>query len=623
LARIDLSVTSELDLAELITFLGTDPATRARVFIMNREDGGGTTEYTYADLYEKSLEYANAIARLRDELDKPGGDRFHVGVFMQNRPEFFYVLGGCAFTNSTLVGINNAQVGEKLAFDVNNIDVDVLIADSAAQPGTRGTFVTTVLEARSAFGFDKLTRDHIFTEGKTGEDVPTVASLLARCGDSLSAFEAAPLDDRQPGIIIFTSGTTGAPKGIEVTWKKLIDTGITGTEILDYTEDDVGYICMPLNHSNSLYLNVMPALMNGAKIMLRRRFSSSNFIRDITESATTVWNSVGDPVHYVLNYLEQKYERPDFSDLPIRTVISTGANSFDRNAFTRIFGLDVFTEIYGSTEAGAVTAVDRESPDYSVGRLIKDVRVLAEGTAVEAAGAVIDPSGGIANLEEAAGEVVVSQKSLGSSAFTGYYKLLEESDKRIVSLEGEEFFRMGDLGAIAEHGGQKHLVFLGRTGDWVRFKGENWSPVDAEKIVMKHPCVRNAGIIGVPQPVGKEDDPMYVVEPADIEAFDVVDLVEYCSDNLPHYMQPRFIRVMGALPMTNTMKVIKGDLRYDFICRTPELDACSSDLLYEVTDGEAVAFTTDDFTGEMERYRDPTNRDRLRAFTRRDDLFED
>ncbi|HEY5531514.1 MAG TPA: AMP-binding protein [Candidatus Anoxymicrobiaceae bacterium] len=621
---MNLSQTRGLNFTELITMLGTDEAIRGRVFMTFREDDDGLSEYTYGELYNKSLEYGNALSRVREVKGKAGSERFHVGVFMQNRPEFFFILGGCAFSGSTLVGINNAQMGEKLAFDINNIDVDMLFADDAVHPGAGTPFTGTVLEARARFGFRSLAPGFIYSLGDAGEGTATAKGLLDEVRDSLEDFSPCPLQAGQPAVIIFTSGTTGAPKGIEVTWNKLIDTGVTGTGILGYTETDIGYVCMPLNHSNSLYLNVMPAMMNGAKIMLRRRFSSSNFVKDLEDSGATVWNSVGDPVHYVLSHLEQNYDSPDFSDLRLRTVISTGANSFDRKAFSEIFGLDIFTEIFGSTEAGAITAIDETSPDHSVGGLIKDVRVIREGEPPgEADAAIVDPNGRITNLDNAAGEVIVSQASLGGSAFTGYYNLPDESAKRIITFGGEDFYRMGDLGAIVSRDGGKYLIFLGRTGDWVRFKGENWAPVDAEKILIKFDGVRNVGVIGVPQSEGKEDDPMFVVEPEDSEAFDIDGLCEYCTENLPHYMRPRFIRLRASLPMTDTMKVIKARLKYEFILRTPELDDDPGDVLYEIVGKRPVPFTAVEYRNEIERYRDPTNRDRLVTFAKRDDIFDD
>lgn len=389
------------DFSSLIVRLGTDPATRDWVFMLNREDDGGLREYTYGEFFRASLEYGNMIGCMRDALGRSGEDRFHVGAFMQNRPEFLFALAGCAFTNSTLVGINNAQVGEKLAFDINNIDIDVLIADDCCQPGTDLSFAEKVLEAGRRFGFRNLESDRVFSAGCARGGAAAVDGLLDGYRDSLAGFTVKRLEPERPAVIIFTSGTTGAPKGIEVTWQKLIDVGVSSTRILGYTQRDVGYVCMPLNHSNSLYLNVMPALLNGARIMLRRRFSSSNFVKDITDSGATVWNSVGDPVHYVLSYLRESTRNPDFSHLPLRTVISTGTNSTDRKAFTKLFGLDIFTEVYGSTEAGVVAAVDEATPDHSVGKLIRDVRILLEGEgAREARPAAVDPKGGISNLED-------------------------------------------------------------------------------------------------------------------------------------------------------------------------------------------------------------------------------
>jgi len=620
---VNIAKVAGLNLSEIIEKRGTDAASRDRVFIINREDDDTLKEYTYRQFYLRSLEYGNMIQRVRDLQGKGSSKRFHVAVYMQNRPEFLFILGGCAFTNSTVVGINNAQAGEQLAFDINNTDVDMLIADNGSRPGTGRTFAGTVLEAGRRFGFTGLAREYIYSEGDTGEDMGTVGGLLERYNVSLRQFTPSELETGRPAVIIFTSGTTGSPKGIEVTWEKLVDVGITGTSILGYEEKDVGYVCMPLNHSNSLYLNVLPALMNGARIMLRRRFSSSNFVRDIRDSGATIWNTVGDPVHYVLNYLKGKPVE-GLSGLPVRTVFSTGTNSTDRRTFSEVFGLEIFTEAYGSTEAGVVAAVDEGTPEYSVGKLIRDVRIIREGPDCrEADYAEVDATGSIMNLDRAVGEVVVSQRSLGSSAFAGYYRLDRESSRRIMRIGGEDFYRMGDLGAVVRSGGEKYLIFLGRTGDWVRFKGENWAPVDAERIIRRYQGVRNAGVIGLPQSRGKEDDPMFIVETTDFEGFDIDGFYEYCRENLSRFMLPRFIRLMGSLPMTETMKLKKSPLKHSFIYRSPEIDEDPEDIIYEINESGARLFTTEEYKSEIERYTDPTNRDRLTAFTKRDDIFED
>ncbi|MFO7557290.1 MAG: AMP-binding protein [Desulfobacterales bacterium] len=612
---------STMNLAEIIKHNGKDPEIKNRTFILFREEDESVTAITYDDFYRKSMKYGNMIHQIKKKQGIKLATRFHVGVFMQNIPEFFYILGGCAFTNSTLVGINNAQIGEKLAFDINNIDVNLLIVDHAVQPKTGGTFLDSVTKAKNVHGFKTLSDSNILSiSGSRSANTKSIDQKLKQYASLLSHFNPEPLNETNAAVVIFTSGTTGAPKGIEVSWEKLVNVGVNGTRILNYTDTDVGCVCMPINHSNSLYLNIMPAMLNGAKIFLRRKFSVSNFVKDIEISGSTIWNCVGDPVQYLLNYFS-KEEDIDYSDLPLRTVISTGTNASNRSRFTKLFGLDIFTEVYGSTEAGAIAAVDANTPSYSVGKVIKDVRILDERSLQECDPAEVDETGRIRNLDRCAGEVIVSQSSLGTSAFTGYYKLPKESSQKIISLHGEEFYRMGDLGAIVGIDHVNYLIFLGRTGDWIRFKGENWAPVDCKVTIAAYRAVNNIGIIGVPQSSGKEDDPMFILQVEDDNEFHVDDFYSFCKKHLPHYMLPRFIRIVESLPMTETMKLKKSLLKKDFYYRDENLDANHRDIIYEIQDDRAVEFKTENYLAELKKFTDPTNQDTLKTFTGKPDLF--
>jgi len=614
---------SNMNLAEIIKHNGKNPEIKNRTFILFREEDESVATITYDDFYKKSMEYGNMIHQIKKEQGVEPKTRFHVGVFMQNIPEFFYVLGGCSFTNSTLVGINNAQVGEKLAFDINNIDVNVLFVDSAIQPKTDGTFLDAVFKSKNAHGFKKLSDSSIISISESQYvNTKSIDQKLEQYASLLFHFNPEPLDETNAAVIIFTSGTTGAPKGIEVSWEKLINVGVNGTRILNYTDKDVGYVCMPINHSNSLYLNILPAMLNGAKIFLRKKFSVSNFVKDIKISGATIWNCVGDPVQYLLNYFSKKKDI-DYSALPLRTVISTGTNALNRSRFTKMFGLDIFTEVYGSTEAGAIAAVDENTPPYSVGKVIKDVRILNEKSLQECDPAEMDENGRIRNLDRAAGEVIVGQSSLGASAFTGYYKLTGESSQKIISLDGEDFYRMGDLGAIVEIDHVKYLIFLGRTGDWIRFRGENWAPVDSKKIITRYKAITNIGVIGVPQSSGKEDDPMFIIQIENDNDFHIDDFYLFCKKNLPHYMLPRFIRIMESLPMTETMKLKKSLLKKDFYYRDENLDVNNLDIIYEMRDDRAIEFKTENYQAELKKFTDPTNQDTLKAFTGKSNLFTD
>ena len=612
-----------MNVAQVIEFYGTDSDTRERTFLLYRDNTGKLRRVSYAAFYDAALRYAGMIQQIRTEKGKHAAERFHVAFFMQNVPEVVYLLGGCAFSNTTLVGLNNAQVGEKLFTDLSSMDVDVVFADEVEQPGCGRTFLESLVEVHQRYGLDNLYPRYVIARQKLAANHPagvaTIAEKLAELPREIPA--TIPLDEDSTGVIIFTSGTTGVPKGIEVMWKKLIDVGNGFTSLLNYTADDVGYICMPLNHSNSLFINLITALLNGAGVLLRRRFSAGNFVRDIKEGRATVWNCVGDPVMYVLNTIGTD---ANYSNLPLRTVVSTGTSAANRAEFSRIFGLDIFAEAYGSTEVGAVAMVTPQTPDYSVGRVIpgRDVKIVDETTGRQCELAVVDVDGSITNFERAVGEILVSQASLGDSAFTGYYNQPDESADRI---DKEGYYRMGDLGALEEIDGEQFVIFLGRTGaDRLRTKGENFATTFVEDIILHYAGVSNCAVIGIPFVDSTENDnPIYVLEVQSPRDFDLNGFYAFCRKEIPGYAQPGFIRLIRKLPRTATHKIIKTSLMYDFIERTPEKDADPDDLIYRMGPDGINDFKTGDYRDEMALCMDPAVRARFAAATRRQNLFSD
>ena len=224
------------------------------------------------------------------------------------------------------------------------------------------------------------------------------------------------------------------------------------------------------------------------------------------------------------------------------------------------------------------------------------------------------------NFDRAVGEILVSQKSLGYSAFTGYYNMPLETAERV---DEAGFYHMGDLGAFVELEGERYIIFLGRTGaDRLRSKGENFSAAFVEEIVLGYEGVVNCVVIGIPHVDSTENDnPIYVVEVEDPPRFDVSGLNRFCGRKVPSYALPGYIRVLGELPKTDTQKVRKPVLLHEFIERTPLTDKNENDLIYSVRGDRLQAFKEQDYEREMALCTDPMVRSRFAAVTRRQDLF--
>ena len=211
---------------------------------------------------------------------------------------------------------------------------------------------------------------------------------------------------------------------------------------------------MPLAHSNSMYLNYMSALISGATIGLRARFSAGKFVSDIYRCGATVWNCVGKPVTYILSTIGDA----DYSDSPLRITVSTGATADEQDRFTRIFGLDSFVEAYGQTETGAITVKTADSARDSAGKRNPSRPLL-----------ILDETCGKDGFREAlergaVGEIAVDNDALGDSAFRGYYRNEAATGSKLYThKDGRTYYLTGDLGKIDE---QDNLFFMGRMGEW-------------------------------------------------------------------------------------------------------------------------------------------------------------
>ena len=368
------------------------------------------------------------------------------------------------------------------------------------------------------------------------------AAIAAHAGAPLPDVEVSPTD---PFMLIFTSGTGGAPKAVVNSHGKIAFSGSVLADMTGLTATDVAYSTMPMFHSNAVIAAWTPALARGMTLVLRRKFSASGFMDDVRRYGATYANYVGKP----LSYLLAQPPRPDDAEVPLRLVFGNEAPENDIAEFARRFGCRVM-DGYGSTEGGLNVTRDEGTPKGSLGKPIGNVAILGAG-GDECAVARFDADGRLLNAEEAIGEMVNLD---GPGGFEGYYKNPDAQAQRV--RDGRYF--SGDLAYRDEQG---YVYFAGRTGDWLRVDGENFATAPVERLLFEYPDVVEAVVYAVPD-VAAGDQVMtsLVLRPG--SRFDPDGFAAWLAQQReasPKWF-PRFVRIADELPRTPTNKVRTRDL---------------------------------------------------------------
>ncbi|MSO43782.1 MAG: ATP-dependent acyl-CoA ligase [Thermoleophilia bacterium] len=441
----------------------------------------------------------------------------------------------------------------------------------------RGDFLSWVINLpQSRFlviSDDLLDRlDHVAGDLPVLEHVFVWDSGARRGPDPRVAHEPfAVLDDApntDPGVavtwvddarIMFTSGTTGRSKGVIKQHASDYFSGRTYNEVCGVTEDDTVYTCLPLFHSNAQVLGCYPAMIAGARIQISARYSSTNFWREVTECGATILNTVSAMNYFIWNTPPGEYDRAH----SVTRIMAMPAPKDIYHDFRERFGIR-WHEGYGLTETGMVTYVPPgvERPG-SCGMASPGFEV----TVVEPGTDRPVPTG-------TAGEIVVDMK-LPNIVMRAYAGMPEKTAEDFRNLK----LHTGDLGQMDAEG---YLYFLDRIKDYIRRRGENVSSMEVERVVASHPGVLEAAAVGVvaDEGVGSEQEILICVVPRG-EAPDPYELLTYCTDKMPYFAVPRYVRFLEHLPKTPTERVRKVELRemgggdgvYDRVRSGPEIKA--------------------------------------------------
>ena len=475
--------------------------------------------------YRKMNENANRIAHYL--LGLKGGPGVGVGTLMGNSPQFLDLFFGIQKIGMYITPVNTELKGDGLAFTIENSDVEALVIDydlidryrsvEDRLPKIKSVIVNT-LEAPQDF---VVPGDMVDMKEAYGEDIPTINP-------------AVDFDENSILVILYTSGTTGLPKGVVSRYNKNIVDRVKQFSGILVTPDSVYYTAFPLFHGNALYITVTICLAAGCSVALAKKFSATRFWDDINRSNTTIFNTLGA----VIPILMKQPERPNEKTHQVTRVLSGGCPADLWEPFENRFNVEIW-EVYGAVDGSGIILNFGTAPKGSIGKPHDTILKVVDDNGSEVP--AVQP-----------GELLF-KVSPEKKSTVEYYKNPEASAEKTKG----EWEHTGDLVYQDQDG---HLFFVGRKTDSMRRRGENVSAFEVEKEILKHPGVLECAVYGVPSEL-TEDEIMACIRPVEGERLDPDEIWDFLQDKLAKFAIPRYIRFVEDFPRTETFRVKKNELK--------------------------------------------------------------
>jgi len=481
---------------------------------------------TYRDYDRESDRAAMGLLKLGTRR----GDR--VGIYMPNWTEFLFTYLGALKIGAAAVPVSWRFTPPEIQYILQDSGVSQLVMAS----GFSGMdFVANIESIRDSLVLNNI----IIMEARPPRDwMISYDEFLAGPEPALDERRAEVVPD-DPALFVYTSGTTGKPKGAVLTQKALVLYTDREIQFTGFSGDDSLLLDLPLNHVGGAVMAVITCLNAGAKLVMVDTFDPEETLRLIQDESVTIIGQV--PAQYALQLLNPNVDKYDLSS--VRTAIVSSQPCPTELILEIDKRMGIFPQnAYGLTEStGCFTftlATDSEEKlKYTVGMPIDGVEI-----------AIKDPN----NTELPQGEV--GEVCIRSDhVMRGYWNLPEENE-RVFDEKG--FLHTGDMGKLDDDG---YLMLVGRKKEMYIRGGENVYPPEVEEEIAKYPDVFMAAVLGRPDPVMGEVGRAYVVlKPGSTASPD--EIKSFLSDKLARYKIPEDIIIREQLPMTPLGKVKKLDL---------------------------------------------------------------
>ncbi|MCC9144368.1 MULTISPECIES: long-chain fatty acid--CoA ligase [unclassified Arthrobacter] len=476
------------------------------------------TVVSYAALDAMSAKVAGLLA----SKGVVPGDR--VALVMPNIPQMAFVYFGALRHGAVVVPMNPLLKAREVAYHLQD-------------SGARIVFAWEGVAAEVSAG----------AEEAGGVDVVSVDSgaFLQLLAGADSSTEVAEVDDQDTAVILYTSGTTGRPKGAALTHRNLLSNARVAQSLLNTVETDVHFGGLPFFHVFGQTAALNSSVLSGASISLLPRFDAGKALEIIERDGVTIFEGV--PTMYVGMLRHPSVKTTNLSSL--RGAI-TGGSAMPLeilHEFEEVFGIELL-EGYGLSETSPIVSFNVPGGNRRPGSIGKTVA----GTEVR----MLDPDGNDVPTGDI-GELSVR----GDGVMKGYWK----NDDATAAAIPDGWFRTGDLARFDEEG---NIYIVDRKKDMILRGGYNVYPREIEEVLYEHPAVAEAAVIGIPDPLHGEEIAAVVglreeAVPADDAAREalIADIQQFTKDRLAAYKYPRRIELTDALPKGPTGKILKREIK--------------------------------------------------------------
>lgn len=477
---------------------------------------------TFGELNEQINKVANGFLALGV---KPGEK---VAIMLPNCPEFLYAWFGANKIGAVEVPINVALKGAGLAYQIDQSDSVVLVASVEYMDR-----LEEILE-------DLKTVHHVVFLSPPGAALPRVQRSTVLSFPELAGHSSAKPDVKvhysDMATILYTSGTTGVSKGVEMSHHYWYDIWSEAVKYARYTDEDVLYTGLPFFHGNAQGITLGPAILADAKAVIVERFSAGQLLDDCRRWNCTEANYIGG----IIPILLKQTPRENDADNPLRLMVGAAAPADEWHTFQKRFNTKLL-EVYGMTECYCCLASPYDEPRAgSCGKAITgwDVRIVDDDDNECPPGTP--------------GEFIARSNKMFVGT-TGYYGKPEAT----LELFKNGWIHTGDLGRMDEDG---YFYFLDRKKQALRRRGENISSFEVESVIGSHPAVLESCVVGVPSEVGEEEVKAVVVLKEGQQVTEE-ELIRWCEPRMAYFAIPRYIAIRASLPKTPSERVEKFKLK--------------------------------------------------------------